>query len=52
VRTYLTNPPAIVRTPPTWRRCGGCGRLVKVPADPRGRACRKCGEPLSSAREP
>jgi predicted RNA-binding Zn-ribbon protein involved in translation (DUF1610 family) len=34
------------------RRCGdpSCGRLVKVPANPRGLGCPKCGEPLSRAR--
>jgi hypothetical protein len=37
-----------------WMRCGAaaCGRLVRVPPDPRGHACPKCGAPLSWARDP
>jgi hypothetical protein len=39
--------------PDAWKRCGNptCGRKVKVTGNPTGRSCRKCGAPLSWARD-
>ena len=34
----------------TWKRCGYCGNLCKVPEDARGWTCRTCGGPLTRAR--
>jgi hypothetical protein len=39
----------VKKQPGTWKRCI-CGRLVKVPLDPRGHGCPKCAAPLTWAK--